>query len=140
MKRSAYYIPLVLIVLFSVFIHSCTKDEGPILVEDDIIVVDTISFSNEIVPIFVSHCWPCHPPTAGLDLSAAGSYNSLINVMSTNYPPFVRVKPFYPDSSVLYHKVAATNQAGPIMPPVGSLSVTDINLIKDWIEQGALNN
>lgn len=131
-------------LVLTVVLASCTKDEGPLFVPKPTppgIPVDTAYFSTEVLPILTAHCWTCHPPMADMDLSAAEAYNSLVGVVSTNHAPALRVVPGDPEAGVLWNKVNFTEVYGLGMPPDGSvLSSEELATIRDWIEQGALNN
>ncbi len=99
---------------------------------------DGVSFSAELQPIFDANCGACHPPAGGLDLSPAGSYSSLVSVVSTGYAPSMRVQPGDPYISVLYGKASGESYSG-AMPPV-NLSALEIETILLWIQEGALDN
>ncbi|TXI76414.1 MAG: hypothetical protein E6Q44_15625 [Flavobacteriales bacterium] len=123
----------------------CAKDEGPLHVPrpvDPTIPMDTVSFSAEVVPIFTAHCWLCHPPMAnGMDLSAQYAYGELVNVPSVNWAPALRVVPGDPEASVLWNKINFTETYGLGMPPNGTpLSSEELRTIREWIEQGAMDN
>jgi hypothetical protein len=72
------------------------------------------------------------------------AYPELVNVSSQNYGPLNRVKPFKPDSSVLYLKIIEnpSTDVGQRMPANGPpyLSEYEQELVKFWIEQGAEDN
>lgn len=124
----------------------CAKDEGPMFVPrpgpgDPNEPLDTAYFTTEVLPIFTAHCWVCHPPTAGLDLGETEAYANLVNVTSTAYAPAVRVAPGDLAGSVLWQKVTGSSDYGLTMPPTGTmLPAEDLETIRDWIEQGALEN
>ncbi len=51
----------------------CAKDEGPLYIPKPVDPgepIDTAYFNTEVVPIFIQHCWTCHPDMAALDLGA----------------------------------------------------------------------
>jgi len=119
---------------------SCEDNEGPFFTEIDTIEV---SYSTDIQPIFTNKCVLCHDQNllAGLDLREGESYNLLVDVLSTNYAPNLRVEPLSIENSVLWHKIKGDDVYGGIMPPVGEpLSNFELEKIKSWIELGALNN
>jgi hypothetical protein len=68
------------------------------------------------------------------------SHGNLVNVTAQGYPPALRVVPGDPDESVLYNKMADTGRFGGSMPPSGALSTPEIELIRTWITEGALDN
>ncbi|GEM_PF-5266901 len=101
-----------------------------------------VEFETDVQPIFDNNCAlsGCHVAghSTGLDLTIGNSYWNLVNIPATGYPDF-RVKPYDPDNSVLYNKIANTGKSGDIMPPSPSpaLSSNEIQKIYDWIVQGA---
>jgi len=103
----------------------------------------TVSFTTDIQPIFTTTCMVCHAPpqlSGNMDLSPGAGYGSLANVVSSGYPPAVRVVPGDPTLSVLYHKVFGTGQYGSAMPLGGTISQSDLTKIQTWIAEGARNN
>ena len=69
------------------------------------------------------------------------SYNQLLNIDSENYSNYKRVVPFEPELSLLYISVAdAGNDVNLQMPPNTTIPNEQIEFIRKWIEQGALNN
>jgi len=110
-----------------------------------------ISFATDVQTIFNTSsptCISCHPSAAGMNLTAGSSYNSIVNQSASEVPAMQRVRPFMPDSSYLVHKIQGTQTtvggSGARMPlgcsGNGCLSDATINIIRNWILQGALNN
>jgi hypothetical protein len=131
-----------LLGLSLVALVACGDDGGP---------GNDVSFSAEIQPIFTANCAlsGCHTgtsPAAGQNLSAGQAYSNIVNVASTTLPSMDRVEPGQPDQSFLVHKIQGTQ--GPLGSNMGArmplnanpLSQTQIDLIRSWITQGALNN
>ena len=91
-------------------------------------------------------CTNCHNAIGsrfnGLDLTAAVSYNNLVNVASRGKPGAVRVIPGDPENSYLIHKLEGRSTiAGVRMPLNGPyLQAGQILVIRRWIELGAPNN
>ena len=91
-------------------------------------------------------CTNCHNAIGsrfnGLDLTAAVSYNNLVNVASRGKPGAVRVIPGDPENSYLIHKLEGRSTiAGVRMPLNGPyLQAGQILVIRRWIETGAPNN
>ena len=87
-------------------------------------------FESEIFPIFQANCLPCHGSAQGqkgLDLTTRDSV-----LKGGESGP--SILPGLPSQSLLFHKVSSG-----AMPPVGNkLSLTDIEMIRRWIEAGAL--
>jgi len=127
---------LFIILLIITSIQSCKKDEGPIIPD---VQVNQVSFVNNIQPIFDAYCTSCHPSSGNLDLTSANSYNQLVNVNASNYSG-KRVIPNDADNSVLYKKIDGSGTYGSNMPLGGNLSQNQIDLIKQWINEGAKNN
>jgi uncharacterized protein YjdB len=110
-----------------------------------------VSFATDVQPIFNTStpaCTSCHPSAAGMDLTAGSSYANIVNQNAAEVPAMKRVRPFMPDSSYLVHKIQGTQNSvggtGARMPlgcsGNGCLSNASINLIRNWILQGALQN
>lgn len=88
---------------------------------------DSVTFAKYIVPLFAANCTTCHSGNESPDLRAANAYSALTSgkfVVAGNAA-----------NSVLYQKVSSGE-----MPPGGGLKQSDIDLIKNWINNGALNN
>jgi len=106
-----------------------------------------VSFSKDIQSIFDSSCAICHQGVAapgGLNIEAGLAYENLVNTQSTQ-SPLMLVAPGDSDSSYLLHKIQGTQgQVGGsgLRLPYGNspLQQSHINLIQQWIEQGALDN
>jgi hypothetical protein len=110
---------------------------------------DTISFAQHIQPIFNARCISCHQDGTfasgsgiAMRLTADRSFATTVNQPSSQNASLTLVVPGDSATSLLYLKVSQNS------PPVGSrmpllsspLSSTDLGLIRDWIDQGALNN
>jgi len=114
-----------------------------------------VSFSTQIMPIFTggpSACTGtmCHDnsmPQEGLNLTtAANAYGGLVNVSSSSAMcgSYMRVLPNQPDQSYLVFKLQGSGAcfAGSRMPkaPQTPLTSTQVQLVRDWIANGAPNN
>jgi hypothetical protein len=88
-----------------------------------------ISFKNDVAPIFASRCSGCHGNQGGLSLA---SYS---DVMKGGVIGVVIV-PSDPNNSLLYKYVSTG-----VMPKSGGqLTKEQVQIIMNWISQGALNN
>jgi len=106
-------------------------------------VVATPSLATDIQPIFTARCAVagCHitPTEANLGLvlkDAATSRSLLVNVPSVEFPAALRVAPGNSAASYLMYKLDAGEmpKAGPM------LSQETRDTIRNWIDQGALDN
>jgi hypothetical protein len=106
-----------------------------------------VSLKNNVQPIFSESCIFCHQgsnPPGGLSLEPAVVYNELVNATSTE-SSLVLVKPGAPDNSYLINKLNGTQVtvggSGDQMPfGRQPLPQTQIDLISQWISEGAPNN
>jgi mono/diheme cytochrome c family protein len=108
---------------------------------------DLVSLSSKVQRIFDVHCVQCHDsgePLGEQNLEPDAAYFSLVHVPATGLPTMRRVDPGSPDGSYLLHKVSGTHTkvggTGEQMPQGGRLTDEEIQTIRDWIAQGALNN
>ena len=121
LSRSGGVVPLILVFLLSGCYYDKYEETDPAV---------QVSFTADIQPIFDTHCTSCHPAIAASpDLSPDNSYSSINNG--------TYILPNDLSGSVLYQRLLGNPS---IMPPAGSLSASEINLVRSWIEQGALNN
>jgi len=109
------------------------------------------SFTTDIQPIFSAYCTAagCHATndvnTGSLDLTLGNSYLALLGPNGTGepsaeVPAIVRVKPLDHNNSYLYQKLKGTAASGSQMPYGAPLADPTIQVVIDWIDQGALNN
>ena len=121
---------IVLVSCLSLLCFSCYYDEIPehILNPPEIPTDPTdpdyveIKLSSDIQPLFTANCIGCHSDNRDPDLREGNSYNALI-------PEYVTKS--NAENSKLY---TFTNNGH------GGLSPDEIELIKAWINQGALDN
>jgi len=133
--------------LITLFTLSCTKYEipgkqGPEPVTDpnsDPISVstcdpDTIYFQNTILPLVVSSCATtgCHDKATHREGIILVDYSSIINTG--------KIKPGDPNDSHFFQSL--TNDEDDLMPPppFNPLNSDQIQMIRQWIVQGAKNN
>ena len=92
-------------------------------------IIFCIDYNAEIQPIFNNNCGNCHLGNSSGNLNLS-SYNDL---MSNNV-----VVPGDHQASELYIRIILPESSSSDMPPNGSLSDNEIDLIADWINEGAL--
>jgi len=126
--------------LFGLFALSC-EHAGPLEVSSD------ATLSNIQASIFTTSCAfsQCHGgdfPKQGLDLTAGKAFGSLVGVQSQERPALKRVEPGDPDNSYLYLKITGDPSIAGDRMPFGApaLSSDKIDLIRQWITEGAKNN
>lgn len=141
---------LVLCIAFTVgsLIQSC-NDRGvdPLPPSENGTTVDTVSFQTDVYPIFSAAqyaCNSCHSGTGDLAWyagTASQTRNNLVNVEATRAcAPDKRVVPGNAGQSVLYRRLEGFT-CGDRMPQGGNpIAGSDLTLIRDWINQGALSN
>ncbi len=136
-------------LLVTAFIAGCGGSGPPV---DDSTLPgpgEPVSFAQHIQPIFNASCTSCHVrggltdlDNVRLYLTDGDAWASLVNQPSTQNSSLTRVIPNDSANSLLYQKVSSNS------PPVGSrmpffgaaLSQKQIDVIKAWIDQGALDN
>ncbi len=122
---------------------------GLIGCEQKVNVAGEVSFANDVLPILEANCVECH------DIAAEGVATSGLNlrdydgVMQGTRSGLAAV-PNSSESSALYLVVAHQSDPQIQMPPHHSdasaegsgpaLNENEIKTIKDWIDQGALDN
>ena len=114
---------------------SCTYQKGD-LPTVGCSLPNTVSFSQDLLPIFNTQCSlsGCHTASAhagSLNLEATAAYSQLL-ASGHGY-----VDTLNPDFSILYNRLSATSNP---MPASGRLDDCKIQLILKWIQQKAKNN
>ncbi len=97
-----------------------------------------ISFSLEIRPIFVAHCFACHGPDEAAREGGLGLHQRDLALAELDSGE-IGIVPGQPDLSELLRRVA-TDDVGERMPPEESgppLTGEQVALIRQWIRQGA---
>ena len=98
--------------------------------------------------IFTPRCAVCHSGTgtslpSSMNLtSAAATFASLVNVTSVEQATRMRVKPNDADNSYIIHKLEGASDINGQRMPLGGpfLDQATIDMVKAWINAGALNN
>jgi uncharacterized membrane protein len=101
-----------------------------------------VSYRQHVVPILEQRCLACHVAPDGAGYQATGllmdSYESLMN--GTDYGPVIVAG----DSRRSILNMLVEGRAGKMqrMPHQEdeSLSIEEIEILRDWVNQGALNN
>ena len=103
------------------------------------------NFSEIQASVFTPDCATagCHAganPAANMNLEAANSYTMLVGVASTQSAGTQRVNPTNPNASYLIQKLEGPGASGGQMPPSGPMSQADIDVIRQWITAGAVDD
>ena len=124
-----------------------TSAEVTITVSNATTPTPTVTLSQLQTAIFTPRCSGCHTgfgtSLPGVqNLTAGNTFTSIVNVPSIEQPSLKRVAPGDPDHSYLVQKIeGAAGISGARMPFGGPfLAQSDIDLVRTWIAQGALNN
>lgn len=111
---------LLYLVIAVFFFNSCEKDKTPVSVIDNN-CTDTISFSNQILPMVQTYCISCH------------DYGNSTGYILTNHSNISA------NASVVYNSLLGTSVQ--LMPKNGpALNDTLIKQFSCWINQGKKNN
>lgn len=104
--------------------------------------IQSLSFRNDIQPIFDANCVVCHMNGAtqgGLTLESGSSYQALVR-QASRQSALQLVSPAKPDESYLIHKLKGTHLKvggkGSAMPMDNKL----IDTVGVWIKEGATDN
>ena len=108
----------------------------------------TVSFSQQIQPILTANCAICHQRggfanVVGYELllDAENAYADLMSQRSIRDGNLAFVAPGDPDASYFFEKIASdAPQIGGRMPVGRVLADADIELVRRWIAEGALDN
>ncbi len=92
---------------------------------------DVGQFQDQVLPILRQHCFRCHDDSGdgGLDLTSRATL--LVGGDSGN----PAVVPGHPERSQLISRIRATDE-GEQMPPSGSLTADEIDLLEQWVASG----
>ena len=108
---------------------SCSDYGNPVVAELPLV-------PQEVQSIFDQNCLACHGGSGNLYLAEAVAWENLVNEPASSYSA-IRVVPSNPDSSVLWNKLIGSDLFGAQMPLGGALSTTELNIIENWIQDGA---
>ena len=103
------------------------------------------NFSEIQANVFTPDCATsgCHAganAAASLNLEEANSYAMLVGIQSSQDGALQRVEAGDPDNSYLVQKLEGTASAGQQMPPGAALPQSEIDVIRQWITDGAIDD
>ena len=120
---------LVILLTMSLSVTSCYYDSIYEAAEETGTETDDLSYQADILPLW-GQCVGCHNGSEPPNLEDMVSYDELLN----GY-----VVPGDAEASVLYKSLLGIDGI-PLMPPGSQWPNAKIDAVRDWINQGALNN
>lgn len=141
---------LSLVIAAGLVVSGCSSDDDdtdPVVTTEPEADALTASLASIQEKVFSTQCTLCHAgetPAASLSLEDGSSFESLVDVQATNAPN-VRVVSGDSANSFLIRKLRGTDLTdteGSRMPLNGPpyLEDSDIDVIAQWIDDGAANN
>lgn len=121
--------PLFPLLLAGAFLVACGQKSAPV-----------VSYSDQVKPLLTQYCLECHQPGGkGYEKSGLSMVNYDSLMKGTKFGSVIT--PGSAEGSTLYRLVAGKADPSIRMPHEREpLSKADIQLIKNWIDQGARNN
>jgi len=123
-----------LIIIFNFLLSFCMNlGDQNIASVDANSIPNSISFSNHVWPILVSHCIDCHSTTGKYGTSEGIAYDSHADVVAIDPDP---------DGDLGFNGIRKTGIIEKTMPPGSKerFSPLDIEILLKWELQGKLNN
>jgi len=129
-----------LFFLASLLFFGCGTDDEPVV--DDSPKLSILQSEIFDLNCAVSGCHIGSTPPKGLNLENGNTFSNIVNVPSDEQPDLKLIEPGNPEESYLYQKITgATGIIGSQMPLGRSpLSIEEMEQIRDWILEGALDN
>jgi len=124
---------IFILISMGLFLNSCYYDSFPQEIDDGGggEIPEVVSYKNDIMPLWEGQCVACHPTQAPPDLTPENSYNSLLNGF---------VEAGDSESSSLYLSLIHAPGVSPMPTPNNIWPKSQTDLVKAWIDQGALDN
>lgn len=135
-------LPQLCLLLLVLVLAGCER-AGPL--EDEAPAGATLSAIQERIfdtSCAVSGCHAGSSPQMGMSLESGQSFGDIVGVQSIERNDLMRVDPGNPEDSYLLKKVRGDADIVGMRMPLGrsNLSGENIELIRQWIEDGALDN
>ena len=108
----------------------------PVTVDPNLPSIQTEIFTKTCT--IGSSCHSSYGLAGDMDLSEGNSYANLVNVEADEVEDMVRVVPGDAEASALYQLLLGPIPDARQMPPGSELSQGKINAIRQWIDDGAL--
>ena len=121
---------LIVMVFLAFFMGACNYNYIVIPETPPVDTTVTYSFADDVYSIFPdSECTNCHPNSAGLDLSEANAYSSIMdnNLVDLADPENSKIWEYpHPSRGTHLKKYSATDER--------------VSIMLEWIKQGAKDN
>ncbi len=134
-------VKILLLSLATVLLTSNCEHVGPLEVGSE------ATLSNIQASIFTLNCAlsGCHAgssPQQGMNLSEGQAFDNIVGIRSRERPDLFRIDPGNPDNSYLVKKIMGDPDIVGARMPLGRapLSPDQINLIREWVANGAQND
>jgi dipeptidyl aminopeptidase/acylaminoacyl peptidase len=95
---------------------------------------DPIKFSRDIAPILLKNCQECHGPGKAKGKFRIDTFSRLTQPGDSNHPS---ITPGHPEKSELFRLISTSDEDDRMPKKSDRLPDAKIQLIKQWIEQGA---
>src|SRR5215471_20479290 len=92
-----------------------------------------VDFRRDVQPIFKSNCYGCHGPAQQMNNFRLDRRRDALRGGTLNM-----IAPGSSQSSHLYLRLTSQDRLGAPMPPTGPLPKEQVEIIKNWIDQGAV--
>lgn len=125
---------ILFLIAFSLFSLNCINNVEDL--SEPVPVPESVSYSNDVQPIFDNYCTDCHGGSGGISFE---NYGNTTSGNGNNYGASLII-PGDASSSGLIDKLGSNPRFNSQMPLNGSLTNQEIATITAWINEGALNN
>jgi hypothetical protein len=117
------------VILLSISLQSCTYDY---LSPEEFTIPAEVSFKQHVVPIFSKNC-----NSSGCHNSGGAPPDLTVDNAHMHLSQLGLIDPENPEKSILYIRMRSVSKP---MPPDGLLPESQIQMILEWIKQGAEDN
>ena len=131
-KNMKNLLKIFILLSMGLFLNSCYYDSFPQDIDEGGgEIPEVVSYSTDIKPLWEGECVACHQGSVPPDLRPDNSYDSLLNGF---------VEPEDSENSILYLSLIHAPNVEPMPTPSNRWPASQTDLVKAWIDQGALDN
>lgn len=138
MPLKKIYSQNIFILLLIMFSSACTSNPSNGKLEPTFSSISKYFFSKKCA-FYTCHSDAFSKKSGHLNLSPQNAYEDLVNKRSKLYPKRFRVKPIEPENSVLMHRLQGSLSCGPTVER-SKINKEEIEIVRQWIKEGAKNN